>query len=455
MKEFKLTKQLEKNYSKNQIIELYLNTIYFGNGNYGIEEASQSYFGKSAKNLSIAESAMLAGIISAPSYNEPVSHHATAEKKKNIILKNMQKLGKINEIQYKNAKNEQIVIKNNNNTSINQFIKSVISNASKILNISENQIRNKDIKIVTSLDKKLDSFLNKLVCNKSFSPINETGTTPIVESIIINNKTHQVISYATNQSHNIEGMRRQPGSSIKPILVYAPAFETNKASLNSQILDEKISFGDYCPKNSNDKYLGWTTIQTAIEKSLNIPAIKTLSYVGTTNALNFAKNLGIKFDEKDNHLAIALGGMTHGTTLKELADAYSTFSNEGNFSESGFITKIIDNKSRVIYNYNPKHKRVMSKNTASTITEALIGTVKHGTAKKLKIDGIEIASKTGTTNQNKEAWNICYTPQYTIATLICNFNHSALNSDVNGSTYPTLINREIIKELYKKKLKMF
>ena len=138
MKEFKLTKQLEKNYSKNQIIELYLNTIYFGNGNYGIEEASQSYFGKSAKNLSIAESAMLAGIISAPSYNEPVSHHATAEKKKNIILKNMQKLGKINEIQYKNAKNEQIVIKNNNNTSINQFIKSVISNASKILNISKN-----------------------------------------------------------------------------------------------------------------------------------------------------------------------------------------------------------------------------------------------------------------------------------------------------------------------------
>ena len=448
LKEFKLTKQLEKNYTKNQILEIYLNTIYFGNGQYGIENASNYYFSKPASNLTIAESAMLAGIISSPTYNEPVNHFEKATAKKETILKNMNKLGKISNQTYIDAINQKIVISKNSKSTSNQYLKSVLSEASNILNLTENQIRNRDITIHTALNTNLDNFIQNLTNNRSYSPINENGIIPIVQSIVINNKTNQVISYASNISTNLENMKRQPGSAIKPLLVYAPAFEYSKTTPSSFILDEQTTFGSYTPRNSNDKYYGWTTIRNSIEKSLNIPAVKTLSYVGIEKAKNFISQMNIILDEKDNHLAIALGGLTYGTTIKEIADAYSTFSNNGNFSKSSFISKITDNKNRTLYEFKNNNNQVMSEETAYMITDTLISVVKSGTAKKLQLDNIQVASKTGTTNNNKDAWNICYTSEHTIVTYIGNSDNSSLNSNINGSTYPTLINREILKNLY-------
>jgi len=447
LKEIKLTKQLEEKYSKDKILELYLNTIYFGNGCYGINEASNFYFGKPASSLSVAQSAILAGIISSPTYNEPAGHFDKATKKKEQILSNMQKLGYITDQEYKTALDEEIKIQKLNKNSTCQFIESVIHEATQILGLTENQIRNKELTIFTRLDSALDSFILNLVNNPSFSPANENGIVPIVQSIVIDNHTKNVIAYSSNQPNNIENMKRQPGSAIKPLLVYAPAFEYNKMTPSSFVLDEKTSFGEYTPKNSNDNYLGWTNIRTAISKSLNVPAVKTLSYVGTEKAIEFAQKLGLKFDEKDNHLAIALGGMTYGTTLKEIADAYSSFACDGKYQKSGFITKIVDHKNRTIYEQKINPKQVMSEETSYMITSSLLTTVRDGTAKKLHIDGIEIASKTGTTNDQKEAWNICYTTDHTIATFIGNNDHSKLPNIINGSTHPTLINREIIKKL--------
>lgn len=450
MKEFKLTKQLEKNYNKNEIFELYLNTIYFGNGCYGISNATNYYFSKNVSELTLAESAMLAGIISSPSYNEPINHFEKANSKKELILKNMQKLDKITQNEYKNAINQEIIIKKHTKNSDDQFFKSTLSEATKILNLNENQLINKDYKIYTNLNNHLNNFAQNIVNNPTFSPQNDDNTIPIVQTIIIDNNTNNVIAYVSNKNYNTENIRRQPGSLVKPILVYAPAFEYNKITPSSFVLDEEISFGSYTPKNSNNKYNGWTTIRNAITKSLNIPAIKTLSYVGIDKAINFASNLGIQFDEKDNHLAIALGGLTNGTTIKELADAYTAFPNDGMFTNSNFITKIVDNKNRIIYEKKNYKKQVMSEETAYMITDTLIDTVKNGTAKKLNLDNIQIASKTGTTNDNKEAWNACYTKDHTIVTFIGNYDHSMLKN-INGSSYPTIINREILKELYKNK----
>jgi len=162
--------------------------------------------------------------------------------------------------------------------------------------------------------------------------------------------------------------------------------------------------------------------------------------------------MNINLDEKDNHLAIALGGLTYGTTIKEIADAYSTFSNNGNYSQSSFITKIIDNKNRTLYEYKNNYKKVMSEETAYMINDTLKSTVTSGTARKLQLDNIPVASKTGTTNDNKDAWNICYTTEHTIVTYMGNLDNSSLNQSINGSTYPTLINREILKTLYQKNI---
>ena len=452
LKEFKLTKQLERNYTKDQILELYLNTIYFGNGCYGIQEASNFYFGKSTNNLSIAESAILAGIISSPSNNEPVSNFERSTRKKNIILSNMHKLGHISDNEYMESKSENIILtKTRDKSETSQFMKSTLLEATKILNLSENQIKNQNISIYTALDCDLDTFVKDIVSNQSFSPANDKGEIPIVQSLVINNASRQVISYATNQKWNIETLRRQPGSAIKPVLVYAPAFEYKNITPSSTILDEKTTFGDYTPKNSGDKYQGWTTIRSSISKSLNVPAVKTLSYVGINKAINFAENLGLNFNTKDKHLAIALGGMTDGVTLKQLAESYSSFACSGKYSKSKFITKIVDSNGRVLYEHKIKEKQVMSEETAYMITSSLLSAVKQGTAKKLYMDGIEIASKTGTTNNSKEAWNICYTTDYTIATFIGNKDHSQLHDSINGATYPTLINREIMKKIIEKK----
>ena len=448
LKEFKLTKELEKKYTKDQILEIYLNTIYFGNGIYGLENASEFYFGKSAKNLSVAESAMLAGIISSPTNNEPINHKDKAIRKKDLILKNMQNLGKISKKELENAQNQELIIKKHKNNDNNQYLKSVIHEAVKLLNISENQLINHEYKIYTSLDTSINNFANTLVNNKSFTGNTNDENSPIVQTIILDNNTNSVIAYATNKSYNVENIKRQPGSSIKPILVYAPAFEYNKITPSSFILDEETTFGNYTPKNSNNKYSGWTTVRNAIVKSLNIPAVKTLSYVGIEKAINFASNLGLAFDKNDNHLAIALGGLTNGTTVKELADAYKSFANSGTFSKSSFITKIVDSKNRTIYQKKDLQKQVMSEETAYMITDTLISAVKNGTAKKLNIDDIQIASKTGTTNDNKEAWNVCYTSSHTIVTFIGNSDHTSMNQSINGSTYPTLIARELIKKLY-------
>ena len=452
LKEIKLTKELEKNYSKNKILELYLNTIYFGNGCYGIEEASQFYFSKSSSDISPAESAMLVGIISSPKYNEPIQHMERATAKKLTILSNMNKLGLLSDKDYISAKNQEIIITKHNNDFYNQFLNSTINSASKILGLTENQLRNKNIVIETSLNNNLNNFITNLINEKSYQPVNENQTKPIIQSIVIDNKTHKVIAYTTNAKYNQENTRRQPGSVIKPLLVYAPAFESGKITPSSFILDEQTNFGEYSPKNSNNKYLGWTNIRTAIEKSLNVPAVKTLSYIGTEKAKNFANRIGLKFDKNDNHLAIALGGLTNGTTIKEIADAYSSLANLGEYSPSSFITKIKTANNNLLYESKVKTNKAMKQETAYMITSCLMSAVKDGTAKKLSGFDFSIASKTGTTNNNKDAWNACYTTSHTIVTWYGNSDNSKLGLGVNGSTYPTLINKEILRELYKNNL---
>lgn len=447
LKEFKLTKQLEKEYSKDEILEMYLNNIYFGNGCYGIENASMHYFGKSAKDLSISESALLAGTINAPSYYDIQNKQDKALARRNLVLDLMYDYGKITEEECKTAKNEQINLKITNLSNNYYIFDEIIEEACSILNMSETQLKNSNLKLQTYYDTNLQNELNSTI-KKNY---NNIESSPSIASIVIDNETNGILSIIGNK--NVLTAKKQPGSIIKPILVYAPAIENKIVSPATKILDEQINFSGYSPDNADKKFHGYISVRDSLKNSYNVPAVKLLNEVGIKTAQDFAQKIGIEFSSKDNNLAIALGGFTDGVTLNSLVDAYATFPNNGNYKKSKFIKKILKN-NKLIYTDDNFKQQTMSDSTAYLITNMLQSTAKSGTAKRLKNFDYEIASKTGTvglnnSSKNTDAYNIAYTSKHTILSYV---GGSIMPESINGATYPTLITKDTLSILYKENI---
>lgn len=445
LKEFKLARELENNYTKDEILELYLNNIYFGSGAYGIENASNYYFGKSASNLTLAESALLAGTINAPSVYSIQSNPEKALKRRNLILTLMNNQGKISEEEMLKAQNEKLTLNITKPSNTSYVFNNIIEEACKILNITENELKNSNLEIQTNYDQSLTNIIDSNI-KSNFSEISKHNTC----GIIIDNTNNSIVGILGDAK--ILNENKQPGSIIKPILVYAPAIENNIVSPSTKLLDEEINISGYSPENADNKYHGFVSVRECLKNSYNIPAVKLLNEIGILNAQNFAQKLNINFSKNDNHLAIALGGFTEGVTIKQLADAYTTFANNGKFSESRYITKITKN-NKTIYSKSDQKTTVMLDSTAYLITDMLIDTSKSGTAKKLADLNYQVASKTGTvgkqnSNKNTDAYCVSYTSKHTIITYV---GDKELAENINGATYPTLINKSILKTLYKNK----
>ncbi len=444
LKEFKLTKQLEKNYSKNDILEMYLNNIYFGNGCYGIKNASLHYFGKSASKLTLAESAILAGTINAPSLYDIENNPDKAIERRNLILNLMKKHGTISNQEYKTAIEEKLNLKLTKLSGHNGLYNNILSETCSLLKKSENEIKNSNIKIYTHIDLNVQDYLQQKIKN-SYSNLNSN---PNVASIIINNKTSGITAIVGNKSTLLS--KKQPGSAIKPILVYAPAIELNKISPATKILDEKINIAGYSPENADKKFHGYVSVRESLKNSYNIPAVKILQQTGIESSQEIASRFGIEFESNDKNLAIALGGFTTGTTLKQLADAYSCFANLGEFQETSLIKKIVFNEKE-IYSQSKSKSKAISSSTAYLITNMLQDSTKTGTAKRLKNFDYEIASKTGTvgtSKSNSDAYNISYTSNHVILSYV---GGTEMPASINGATYPTMITKDVLSFLYKSK----
>lgn len=442
LKEFKLTKELENNYSKDEILELYLNNIYFGNGCYGIENASRHYFGKSATTLTLDESALLAGSINAPSVYDIEKNPEKALSRRNLILELMQKYGKISIDELNEAKQKDINL-NLSSISGNSFLyKNILSEACELLNESEYNLTNSNYKIYTKLDLDL--------CNQAKTFASSQDVDAEVVSIVVDNKTHLVSAISGNS--NILNNYWQPGSLIKPILVYAPAIEKDMISPATKILDNKINIAGYSPENADKKFHGYVSVKEAVAKSYNIPAVKILNELGVSEAKDFAKKFNIDFENNDNHLALALGAFEKGVKPQTICDAYSCFASGGKFQSSSYISKITKG-GKTIYTSNDKSKQIIKQSTAYLINDMLTECVKTGTAKKLSSLPFSVCSKTGTVGKpnsikNRLAWNVAYTPNHTVLTLV---QGDELPSKINGATTPCLINKEILSSLYKNK----
>lgn len=449
--ELLLSKKLEENLSKDEIMTAYLNAIYFGNGAFGINQASQRYFSKDATKLNLEESAMLAGIIKSPKRFSPINNQEACLKRRNLVLNEMQKDGKITKEECESKKNEGLNLKVNKTfLGENTFYNQCVDEACKILNITEKDFLLKKYKINTYLDTKIQEKVKGEIENlQNYSKSADSDGL----ALLIDNKTGGIKAFYGKSDYNLLSISRQPGSVFKPIISFAPAIENNVISPLTPILDEKIDINGYSPKNYKNVYHGWTSAKKSLANSYNVPAVKILEYVGINNAKKFAQKMNVNFNDNDNGYSLALGGLTNGLNFKTLANCYQTFANGGKFVEASFVKSIQTNDGKVIYQNKENATQVMKDSTAYLITDMLKESVKSGTCKRLNGMSLEIASKTGTvasqnstSNGNSDVWNFSYTPANTLCVWFGATKISALDSSVTGANGPTALAQSLYKK---------
>lgn len=440
LREYKLTKILEKKYNKDEILERYLNTIYFGHNCFGITSAANFYFGKTPTELSLSDGAILAGLVKSPNNYSPFKNPESCKRRKACVLSLMLKNGSIGEKEKSVALNEPIPTENNRSVS-NDYARFVFDELTEIAERNNLTIGGK-IEIYTyfepEIQKKLETIETDIIeCDKSI--------------FVLDNHTNGFKGCVSS----VGNIPRLPGSLIKPLAVYAPALEEDVISPATPILDEKIDYSGYSPKNYDGAYHGYVSARECVEKSLNIPAVKILESIGVSKATKYLRKLGLEIEKDDESLALALGGMKNGFTLKDVTAAYSTFANHGIYRECAFISELKLNGVSV-YRHNPKQTKVFSEDSAYLMTDILKGTAKRGTAKKLRSLPFEIAAKTGTVgteNGNTDAYALSYTENDCVSVWLGNANNEKIPHTGGGIPCNVLldINDFLLKHYEKNK----
>lgn len=426
--------QLEKVLSKEQILELYLNIVPLGNGTNGVQSASKYYFGKDVSELSTAECASLAGITKYPVYFDPFNHPDNNKKREDDILYKMNQLKFITNDQYNEAINQKMDFKratvehvSNHSYFADQVINDVVGDLqdqkgySKV--IAEKLVYGGGLKIYTTMDSNIQKSMNDVYTNsKNFVKTN-TSSQPESSMVILDPKNGQVRGLIGGVGEK-KGKRtlnratqsfRQPGSTIKPLSVYAPAIEEGKITPNTIISDSPIQLGDWSPHNYDNSYRGNITIKEAVAHSINVVAVKVLEKVGLDDSYAFLKRLGISTlqSQDKNYASLALGGLTKGVSPLEMAAAYATFDNNGIYIKPYTYLKVVDSEGKVILeNTSTESRAVMTEDTAKTMTELLQNVVTSGTGTVARLSKMPAAGKTGTASDMKDKWFLGYTPYY-------------------------------------------
>lgn len=437
LKEIKLTKQLERRFSKNKILESYLNTIYFGHGCYGIAGAANYYFGKDPADLTAAEGATLAAVIRSPNNYSPFVAPEKCKKVRDGILKQMLSLGYLTQSEYDEAVQQPLPLRSENSIGSQCYLAAVYNELESLPIFAPYELRN-GWNIYTYMDSALQKYTEEL-----HTDADRSGKAVA----ICDNKTGAIRVWYSTEGN----LRRQPGSAIKPLAVYAPAAEENLISPCTPILDEKTSFSGYTPSNYKDNYRGWVSVRQALADSLNIPAVKILDMLGTDVSAAYLQKLGLSLPEEDKTLALALGGISHGYTPTEMAGAYAALADGGVYTQPAFIRKILSADGKTVYERSPQKRRVFSESTAALISDMLRTTAKTGTAKKLATLPFEICAKTGTSGTEKgntDAWTVSYTTAHTVSVWMGNADNSL--TDITGGGLPCHYALLLNKKLYAK-----
>lgn len=427
-------------YSKKDILTMYLNNAYFGNGVWGVQDASRKYFGKNASDVTVGEAATLAGILRSPSYYNPIDHMANALSRRNLVLSLMASNGKITQQEAKAASQTGLELhdtfKNKDGYRYPYFFDAVVDEAINRYGLKEEDVMNRGLKIYTTLNQNYQGQLqDKFEQSWLFPQSAADGTQVQGASVVMDPTTGAVRAVIGGRGkHVFRGynratqMKRQPGSSIKPLAVYSPALQ-NGYHYDSELSNKLQKFGknNYEPRNVDNQYSDKIPMYQALAQSKNVPAVWLLDKIGVDKGVQSVENFGIKVPKDDQNLALALGGLSSGVSPLQMARAYSAFANKGNLpNNSYFITKITDASGKVLAeNNNTGTHRIISANTAKEMTTMMLGVFQNGTAQSAQPSGFRVAGKTGSTEVpnsygfgTKDQWIVGYTPDIVMATWV-------------------------------------
>ncbi len=435
---------LETKMSKEQILEMYMNSIYLGHGIHGVQSAAMVYFNKDVSELNLVECAAIAGITQYPSLLDPINNPENNKEKRNLILDKMYELEYITKEQYQESVDKDITLDTamaKNQTYQSYFTDyvydAVLNDMVEELDYTEEQatqlLYNGGLKIITTVDPDIQRIVDSVFEDTDKLPKSYGSKEQVQAAMIITDPSTGQIKAIAGGVGKKEGARvlnrasqtlRQPGSSIKPIAVYGPAIDKNVVNMATLVENTPLTIGDWSPKNADREFSHYETVRTSVQRSLNLPAVRVLealsvntSYDYLTNKLHMdtlvsSKKVGNKIYTDKNLASLALGGLTEGVTVEEMNGAYQVFANGGQYIEPCAYTKVYDSNGELLLEKEPYKNTAFSEATAYIMNQLLLGVTRGGTAAGTTIAGIDVCGKTGTTDENHDRWFVGYTPYY-------------------------------------------
>lgn len=487
IREIFVATELEKKYSKEQILEFYINNVFFSNGYYGIEAASRGFFSKSASDMTLAETAFVCSIPNRPQSYDPFEHFDNTNKRKGRVLEQMLAEDCISAAEYSDATYQDIVLNPPQDIKSQDYLTTyAVSCATKALMAKQGfefryefnsdadraaydeeygevydechkALYTSGYQIYTSLNKKIQKRLQRAV-DQQLAVFTEKKKKVYAlqgAATCINNKTGRVVAIVGGRKQKLSKASslnrgylsfRQPGSSFKPIAVYTPQLE--RGYTPDSIVDD--TFFEDGPRNSDGKYLGKIPLRTAVEKSKNVVAWRLFEELTPVVGLSYVVNMNFsKIVDSDYFPAASLGGLTNGVSTVEMASAYATLANQGTFRNPTCITKITDSDGKVVANGKKitKTKQIYKPEAASAMTDILEGVLIRGTAAGKGLSNMACAGKTGTTSDKKDGWFCGFTPYYSTAVWV-GYDTPRTLSNLYGNTYPLYIWHQFMEEMH-------
>ncbi|MGE5473492.1 MAG: transglycosylase domain-containing protein [Ignavibacteriales bacterium] len=465
---------LEKKLSKDQILELYLNTIFLGKESYGVEAAARKYFDKDSKDLSIAECAILAACAQSPSKRNPISDFKESKERQELVLSKMKQQGFITEEQYEEAVKAKIKIKSGKSTKssrqsyyIDAVCMKVLEDLQEKLKIDSKAAQEKlfgeGLKIYTTMNPKVQNAINEAYSEGSpaFSQFSGRSVKPQSAIVVMDHSNGYILGLCGGYGPKTGIMtfnraiqaKRQPGSSIKPIAVYGPALDSGLITPATVIDDVPITLGNWSPRNwYKDGFWGLSTIRRAIENSMNIVAVKVWLKVGGERSTEFLSRLGITISDTDKYspAGLALGGLTNGVSPLQMTAAYGAIANGGYYAKPILYIRVEDKNGTVLLENKPELTRAMDERASYVLTSMMKDVVQYGTGSSAKLSAMPAAGKTGTTSNNYDRWFVGFTPYYVSAVWFGYDNDDGKKRSIPGSTnYSAKIWKMVMEKSHK------
>lgn len=444
--------RVEQIFTKDQILEMYLNSIYWGHNSYGVETAAQSYFNKSAQDLTLAEAAMMAGLIQAPEDYSPFINYEETKRRQAIVLNRMVKIGWLSQAEADEALKEPLLLGKPTawqTSELPYITEAVIAELEE--RFGAEALEKGGMRVQTTVDYNFQKMAEENVASAHQRLKNRGLYADQVALVAVDPRTHYVkalvggVNYKESQFNRAIQSLRQPGSAFKPF-VYYTAFASGKYTPSSVVEDTPVQYRDgsgyYQPQNYGGSFSGPMSIQAALAQSRNVPAVKLGQAVGLDQVIEVCRTLGIK-SPLDPVVSLPLGSI--GMTPMEMAGAYATFASNGWHSDPTIIVRVTDSSGNVILDNSPKPRLVLDPWATASLTSVLKTVITGGTAPAANI-GRPAAGKTGTTTSERDVWFVGYVPQLSTAVWIGNDNYRTLGSGVTGGGYAAPIWRDFMLE---------